>query len=82
MKKILITGAGSYIGTAVADYLKNRPEAYRVDTLDVLGEGSCLAPVLLGPNCPPKHARLVPLGWRAPGGGGSQSSLTEGDKES
>ena len=39
MKRILITGAGSYIGTAVADYLKNRPEAYRVDTLDMLGEG-------------------------------------------
>lgn len=35
MKKILITGAGSYIGTAVADYLGKWPQSYRVDTLDM-----------------------------------------------
>lgn len=37
MKKILITGAGSYIGTAFADYLAQWPESYQVDTLDMLG---------------------------------------------
>ena len=36
MKKILITGAGSYIGTSFAEYLARWPEAYRVDTLDML----------------------------------------------
>ena len=35
MKKILITGAGSYIGTRVADYLARWPDQYRVDTLDM-----------------------------------------------
>lgn len=39
MKKILITGAGSYIGTSVAAYLENWQDAYRVDTLDMLGDG-------------------------------------------
>lgn len=39
MKKILITGAGSYIGTSVAAYLENWQELYRVDTLDMLGDG-------------------------------------------
>lgn len=38
MKKILITGAGSYIGTAVAGYLEKWPEAYRVETLDMLDD--------------------------------------------
>lgn len=38
MKKILITGAGSYIGTAFADYLAQWPESYQVDTLDMLGD--------------------------------------------
>lgn len=36
MKSILITGAGSYIGTAFADYLAGWPECYRVDTVDML----------------------------------------------
>ena len=36
MKKILITGAGSYIGTSFADYLSRWLESYQVDTLDML----------------------------------------------
>ncbi len=35
MKKILITGAGSYIGSRFADYVKN---AFHVDTLDMIGD--------------------------------------------
>lgn len=38
MKKILITGAGSYIGTSVETYLARWPERYQVDTLDMLDE--------------------------------------------
>lgn len=38
MKKILITGAGSYIGTSFARYLAQWPENYRVDTLDMQQE--------------------------------------------
>lgn len=38
MKKILITGAGSYIGTSFANYIQqNFPEDYIVDTVDMLG---------------------------------------------
>ena len=36
MKKILITGAGSYIGTSFENYLKQWPDAYRVDTVDMI----------------------------------------------
>lgn len=37
MKKILITGAGSYIGTSFENYIKeNYPDEYRVDTVDML----------------------------------------------
>ena len=36
MKKILITGAGSYIGTSVEQYLGRWPEQYRVDALDMV----------------------------------------------
>lgn len=36
MKKILITGAGSYIGTSFERYLAQWPEQYQVDTLDML----------------------------------------------
>lgn len=36
MKKILITGAGSYIGTSLERYLAQWPESYRVDTLDMV----------------------------------------------
>ena len=34
MKRILITGAGSYIGTSVEGYLKGQKN-YKIDTLDV-----------------------------------------------
>lgn len=36
MKKILITGANSYIGTSVERYLQQWPEEYRVDTIDMV----------------------------------------------
>ena len=40
MKRILITGAGSYIGTSFDRYLKEKyPDQYSVDTVDMLGEG-------------------------------------------
>ncbi len=39
MKKILITGANSYIGMSFAQYLSPFQEDYRVDTLDMMGEG-------------------------------------------
>lgn len=38
MKKILITGANSYIGTSVEEYLKQWPDRYQVDTLDMIGD--------------------------------------------
>lgn len=38
MMKILITGAGSYIGMSVERYLARWPEAYQVDTLDMQQE--------------------------------------------
>ena len=39
MKKLLITGAGSYVGVSVAQYLSRWPERYSVDTVDMIGEG-------------------------------------------
>ena len=36
MKKILITGAGSYIGTAVEAHLKQWPDRYEVDVMDMI----------------------------------------------
>lgn len=39
VKNILITGAGSYVGGSVAAYLMRWPESYRVDTLDMIGDG-------------------------------------------
>ena len=36
MKKILITGAGSYVGTSVERYLQQWPESYQVDTVDMI----------------------------------------------
>lgn len=36
MKKILITGANSYIGTSVEHYLKQWPERYAVETVDMI----------------------------------------------
>lgn len=38
MKRILITGAGSYIGGAVEAYLSRWPERYQVESLDLRGE--------------------------------------------
>lgn len=39
MKKILITGAGSYIGTSFENYMKKWPDKYQVDTVDMIGDG-------------------------------------------
>ena len=39
MKKILITGANSYIGTSFERYLEKWPEKYQVDTIDMIGDG-------------------------------------------
>ncbi len=36
MKKVLITGAGSYIGTSFEKYLQQWPEQYHVDTVDMI----------------------------------------------
>lgn len=36
MKKILITGANSYIGTSFERYMAQWPEQYRVDTVDMI----------------------------------------------
>ncbi len=36
MKKILITGANSYIGLSVEGYLKQWPDRYQVDTVDMV----------------------------------------------
>lgn len=36
MKRILITGANSYIGTSVEKYLAQWPEEYHVDTIDMV----------------------------------------------
>lgn len=38
MKKILITGAGSYIGTSFEEYIKQWPTKYQVDTVDMIGD--------------------------------------------
>ena len=36
MIKVLITGAGSYIGTKVEEWLKRSPELFEVDAVDTL----------------------------------------------
>lgn len=36
MKKILITGANSYIGTSFEEYISQWPEKYQVDTIDMV----------------------------------------------
>lgn len=38
MKRILITGANSYIGVSVEQYLSRWPEQYRLDTVDMIGD--------------------------------------------
>lgn len=37
MKRVLITGANSYIGDSVKDYLNKEPDKYQVDVLDTMG---------------------------------------------
>lgn len=39
MKKVLITGAGSFIGVRLEQWLLRTPERYHVDTLDMIGDG-------------------------------------------
>jgi len=39
MKRILITGRNSYIGTSFETYLSQFPEAYQVETISVRGDG-------------------------------------------
>ena len=39
MKRILITGANSYIGISVENYLKQWPDSYCLDTVDMIGDG-------------------------------------------
>ena len=39
MKKILITGANSYVGTSFEAWLKQWPDQYRVDTVNMIGDG-------------------------------------------
>ena len=39
MKHILITGAGSYVGSSLEAWLRQWPEEYLVDTLDMIGDG-------------------------------------------
>lgn len=39
MKRILITGANSYIGLSVERYLSQWPEQYHLDTVDMIGDG-------------------------------------------
>lgn len=36
MKKVLITGKNSYIGTSVENWLKKEPSKYKVDTIDMI----------------------------------------------
>ena len=36
MKKILITGANSYLGGSVERYVQQWPERYQVDTVDMI----------------------------------------------
>lgn len=38
MKRILVTGANSYIGTYVEKYLSCWPESYQIDTVDMIGD--------------------------------------------
>ena len=39
MKKLLITGANSYVGVSAAQYLSRWPDRYSVDTVDMVGDG-------------------------------------------
>ena len=38
MKRVLITGANSYVGTSIENWLKKTPEEFQVDTVDTFGD--------------------------------------------
>ena len=38
MKKILITGAGSYVGESVRKYILAKDSLYRIDTVDTMDD--------------------------------------------
>lgn len=38
MKKILITGANSFVGTSIERWLMREPDSYKVDTVDTLND--------------------------------------------
>lgn len=38
MKKVLITGAGSYVGTKVEKWLQQYPEDFQVDAVDTIND--------------------------------------------
>lgn len=38
MKRVLITGAGSYVGVSVEDWLKRTPDLFQVETVDTFGD--------------------------------------------
>ena len=38
MKKILITGEGSYVGTSFEKYMAQWPDQYQVDTIDLIDD--------------------------------------------
>lgn len=50
MKKILITGANSYIGTSFEKYMSQWPELYQVDTVDMI-DGSWREKSFAGYDC-------------------------------
>ena len=50
MKKILITGANSYIGTRFSEYMKQWPEQYQVDTVRMM-DGSWREMNFVGYDC-------------------------------
>lgn len=50
MKKILITGANSYIGTSFEQYMAQWPDAYQVDTVDMI-DGSWRESSFAGYDC-------------------------------
>ena len=38
MKKVLITGAGSYVGESVRRYIMAKDSSYQIDTVDTMGD--------------------------------------------
>lgn len=50
MKKILITGANSYIGTSFEQYVKQWPDDYQVDTVDMI-DGTWRGKSFAGYDC-------------------------------